>query len=540
MIYHTYFKLTVFLVLLLISAGLLQTLFRKTSPVSRLKASALLIVLLTASILCRALYIQTSEVDVDTSTWLSAAISFHHYPSKLWVLLNYSDSRPLTVLPLVIATSLGFPATYLMSEIVGILLWIGTIYILYRLIAVLGSRSNALILTWGLCLFFSTISYGYSAYNSEHVSILMLTLAFAGYVAYLYEKWDKPVIALLLGILLGSLVFAKFQNVPMGMLTALFLVIEMTQRRSWKNMMYLVGGAIFPTLLVNLYFASISRIDVFWNNYFWNNFYYSYTTQFSPMPVWERFGPLRIYRFLIVSTNASYFFVTLAIVTLVGIAVNRADYFRKSKKKQKLLLIGLLLVLASIYSVLQAGNNFDHYKLYLVIPGVFFTALMVSSGEQKTQKYLLTLLILGCLVQTAVNLNRFAPIDLPKHVSALDRKVVSSVKAHSNANDGIVVWGWRDELYVKTGRPMGYRDTHTVHFAMASPLVPSWTRDFLEDLESNTPKLFIDAAIPGYSNGGEDLLSPHEKTPGVNAYIKQKYQLIEVHDGVRIFKRIEK
>jgi hypothetical protein len=75
---------------------------------------------------------------------------------------------------------------------------------------------------------------------------------------------------------------------------------------------------------------------------------------------------------------------------------------------------------------------------------------------------------------------------------------------------------------------------------MASPLVPSWTRDFLEDLESNTPKLFIDAAIPGYSNGGEDLLSRHEKTPGVNAYIKQKYQLIEVHDGVRIFKRIEK
>jgi hypothetical protein len=142
------------------------------------------------------------------------------------------------------------------------------------------------------------------------------------------------------------------------------------------------------------------------------------------------------------------------------------------------------------------------------------------------------------MAQTAVSL-KYLDRDLAydKRIET-DRKVVGHILKNTLSTDPVVVWGWRDGLLVSSQRPMGYRDVHTFHFSMKSPLVPNWTRDFLEDMEENKPKIFVEAMIRDYSERGH-LFLPHDKVPVIREYVQKHYRLVTELDGVRIFHRKE-
>ncbi|WP_229213691.1 hypothetical protein [Dyadobacter psychrotolerans] len=393
-----------------------------------------------------------------------------------------------------------------------------------------------LLITWSMCMFLATIWSGFAAYNSEHVSVFILTAALAGYVAFVYEKWDRTLISLLIGILLGSLVYAKFQNVPMGIIVGLFLLIEMARRSNWRHAIFLLTGTILPTVLINIYYISLGKLSVFWNNYFWNNFYYSYTNQFSNTAITDRFSLSRVSSFIMHHGNSGYYILTLSFLIFIGLVFNYKSLLNKSTKEPRLILFAVLFLLSSVYAVLQSGNNFEHYKLYLFVPLVFLAALAIAISPVSVQKYMAVLLVIGSLSQTARNIKELRDMSDYSANSRLDYKVSRSIKSHSTPSDRIVVWGWCDRLFVKSKRAMGFRDAHVFHFSLKSPLIPSWTKDFLFDMESNKPKLFIEAMIPVYSEKG-DVFLPHDRVPVIREYVAQHYTLIDQVDGIRIFQR---
>jgi hypothetical protein len=536
MIYSLYFKIFIFFIFLLVSLGLFKLYgLKAVNQIDKKKGAFIFFALLAVTMAVRLLYLHEIG-DVDTSTWLSSVVAFNHYPSKLWVLLNYTDSRPLTVLPLIVGHWFGIPVSDKGSEIVGMLLWAGTIALLYITCNLFTSRRASLIIVWSLCLFVGSAWYGYAVYNSEHVSILMITASMTAYITYVYHKWNSNWISLLVGILLGSLIYAKFQNVPMGLLTGAFLLFEMIQRKKWNASVALLSGSILPTLLINVYYGLNDKLETFWNNYFWNNFYYSYTVQFSNVPIAARFSIHRMYHFILYAGNTGYYLITLSVLFVAALLVVGKNLFNTSVRERKVLIFMTLFVIASVYAVLQSGNDFQHYKLYVIVPYLVLVALLIFISPSPAQKYLIGILIIGSLLQAARSLKDLKYMAAEEVYRELDSRVIASINKNSGPSQPIVIWGWRDLLYVEANRPMGYRDAHVFHFSLKSPLIPYWTRDFMDDMEENKPELFIDAMIPVYSERGHLLLS-HDQVRKVNEYIQKKYQLIEQFDGVRIFKR---
>jgi hypothetical protein len=538
MIYALYFKVLLFALLFVISLLLFKA-FRdqKFDKASFVQRSFLLTLLLIFIFFLRLMYMQENEKDMDSSTWLSSLLAFNHYPDKIWTLLNYTDSRPLTVLPLIMGHWLALPVSYLSGEVIGLAFWLGTIACLGYICTFFTSKSVSMMMVWSLSLFVGTIWHGFAAYNSEHVSIFMLAVSISGYFAYLYRKWDHGLISLLMGMLLGSLVYAKFQNVPMGMLTGIFLFWEMMHRKEWKNGAMLLAGSVLPTLAIHLYYMSHGSTDVFWNNYFWNNFYYSYTQQFSAMAVSERFSIFRAVHFIMYSGNAGYYFLTLGLLIPAAFMLTYKKLRTKDLRKRKTLAFGFMLLLVSFYAVLQSGNNFQHYKLYLIVPLLLVTAMLMARATRNTQTWLAGLLLVGSMAQTARNIKDTVALKFSETHAAMDRKVIETINKNSRPNDPIVIWGWRDGLYVQAKRPMGYRDAHMFHFSLKSPLIGSWTQDFIADMETNQPKIFIEAMIPEYSERGHLCLQHHE-VPVIREYIQRHHTQINELNGVKIFKRI--
>jgi hypothetical protein len=539
MFYNFYFKSFLFVIFFLSSLWVFKGYIK--SPIRELRAkdaAVIVAIMLLLVWIVRIPFLRIREYDIDTSTWLSAVIAINHYPDKFWTLLNYTDARPLTVFPLLAGSWAGMPVDYTSAEIIGLFLWTGTLLLLYQICKLFAGRNVALVVTWSLALFLATICHIFAAYNSEHSSIFMVTAGVALFFLYVYRRWTSPAVAAVTGVLLGSLIYAKFQNAPMGLLTGAFLLISMANRKDWRNMIALVSGCLLPTVVVNVFYGFHGKMDVFWNNYFWNYFYYSFTTQFSSMPIAERFSPGRIARFIFYATSSGIYVSTL-VAMAVALSVLAFKRLRQEIKSNWLpFAFSFLLLLLSIYAVLQSGNNFEHYKLFLFTPLLIFNALILSVSRPRVRRYAIGLLLMGGMAQTAVSL-KYLDRDLAydKRIET-DRKVVGHILKNTLSTDPVVVWGWRDGLLVSSQRPMGYRDVHTFHFSMKSPLVPNWTRDFLEDMEENKPKIFVEAMIRDYSERGH-LFLPHDKVPVIREYVQKHYRLVTELDGVRIFHRKE-
>jgi len=539
MVYSLYFKLFLFVVFFLSTLWIYKVYIHDPQrKVSGKGAAAIIATILVLIWAVRVPFLRDKEYDIDTSTWLSAVIAINHYPDKLWTLLNYTDARPLTVFPLLAGSWAGMPVNYTSAEIIGLLLWTGTVLLLYQVCKLFAGKSLSLVMTWSLALFLGTICHIFAAYNSEHSSIFMVTAGVALFFLYFYRRWTSPAVATFTGVLLGSLVYAKFQNAPMGLLTGAFLLLAMAQRKDWPNIAALLVGCLLPTVLINVFYGSRGKLDVFWNNYFWNYFYYSFTTQFSSMPIAERFSPGRVVRFIFYATSSGIYVLTLATLAIALPVLSFKKWSSEFKTNWIPFVFTFLLLLLSIYAVLQSGNNFEHYKLFLFVPLLIFNALFLSVTPPEVRKYAVGLLLLGGIVQTAVSLKYLDKDIAYDKRDDIDKKVVGHIVQNSRSSDPVVVWGWRDGLLVDAQRPMGYRDVHTFHFSMKSPLVPNWTRDFVEDMEENKPKIFIEAMIRDYSERG-DLFLPHDKVPVVREYVQRHYRLVRELNGIRIFHRKE-
>ena len=497
----------------------------------------LLGLLLIVTLLLRLLILSNEEGNEDTSTWLTCLISIEHYPDTLWTFLNYTDSRPLTVLPLVVASKLGLEMNYAGTQVVSILLWLATIFLFYRTLRLFASSGYALLYTWALCLFMGTTgAYDYVSYNSEHVGVLMITLGAYWYLKNEKEGMMSPPRVLALGVLLGSFLFAKFQNIPMGLIIGSFCLVSFLARKAWGHAALLVVGSLLPTLLVNGYYAWRGELPTFWNNYFWNYFYYSYTNEFSSTSMLDRFQPVRLGFFIFRSRlHGLYFIPLLGVLVVALILVFRSRPVLTIFQRINGAFAGLLL-LASVYAVAQSGNRFDHYLLYLLVPFTYLVAWLVSVVRVSARASLLGLLLVGAMVQAGNNMLTRRPVTEPA-THSLDRYLVAGIEQYSTPTDRLVVWGWADRLYVKAHRAMGYRMPHSHHLLMKSKLYEFRERVFLRDMKKNQPALFVDAALPGISIM-ENLLKSHDSFPQIAAYIRKNYRLIKTIRGVRFYRRL--
>lgn len=536
MIYNFYFKVILFSVFIFITFWLARSYLKLNKNPIR-NPVIYLIGFLVLTFVIRFFYMEEVESNIDTSTWLSGMHTVNHYSTWLWTLLNYTDSRPLTVLPLILVSKLGIQVGYIVSECIGLLFWLTTTFFLYKIFDLFLSKETNLILIWGFCLLIGTTFVSdYTAYNSEQLSVLMLTATTYAYLSYCYGKWNNHIGILTFGIVMGSLVYVKFQNVPMGIFITSALLIELLLQKCWKNVVFLILGGFLPTILINLYYFSQGSLMMFWNNYFWNYFYYAYTTQFSDVPISGRFNLVRIFRFIYFYDDSKWYFIVMTVIVAVGIIANVIKRLPTSSWQKKFFFFSFLYLVICLYAILQSGNSFGHYKLYLWVPVTLFTGIIISISPVIVQKYCLLFFLVTSTIIAGKNLLLKEKNLVATH-SILDQKIIASIRRNSRSDESVVVWGWRDQLYVRAQRPMGYRDAHSFHFALKSRLIPYWTTDFLNDIQQNKPSVFVDVTkSEGYSTFAK-ILSPHNNIPQIKNYITKYYALIETIEGVRVYKR---
>lgn len=491
------------------------------------------------------------EPNIDTSTWLAGVISVDKSSDPMWTWLNYTDGRPLTVAPLLIARVLGFEASYPVAEGVGIICWLLTLVVIYKTLRWLSlSAIHSFILLMPIIGWLGTTGYhDHIAYNSEAISVLMLAVAVSAYVFAFHRRDTSVVFAplpfffwLCLGIWLGLLVYAKFQNVPMGLVISAFFAYELFVRYQWKEVLWLVLGGVLPTLLINLYFAWYGELATFWNNYFWYYFYYGYSDEFSKLPIFKRFSLWRAASLMWQSNAIRFTFSGLCLAIVVAfwgvvrkISLNRSDRF--------LLFAGCYL-LVTFYAVLQSGNPYTHYTLFLPVPLTFLIGAVLSrpsAGHREPFKnWVYAIVLVSGIGQGVFNSIEREPL-LPLWHDDYDRQVVKIIKENTQPNDRLVIWGYADRFYIYTGLPMGFRWPYTIGIYWPSALHDIRVDYFLKDMAQNKPAIFVDLNGSLLNTEG-NAEHQHEYFPPIANFVRQQYQLIaQVKDGspkgVRIYKR---
>ncbi|WP_420154010.1 hypothetical protein [Siphonobacter sp.] len=487
-------------------------------------------VLIGLVLLSRSSNIVQYEPNVDTSTWLTSTLTIRRASDPVWTWLNYTDGRPFTVAPLWLASLLGLPLTYGGAEWLSVILWCITLVALAGILKALGWKSGrAFIFVAALAAFVGTTGYiDHVAYNSEVASMWLLALALWGFFYWA----ERPVTwgALVVGVLLGLLPYAKFQNAPMGLVVAAFAGFTWLRSRQWMAVVLLGLGGLLPTLGFVAYYAGLGQLETFWNHYFLYYFYYSYTDEFSKLTTWERFTPVRFLYLTLASPDMRWYAAGLLLAT-AGLFVH---FLRKTKTTYDWL--ALVLLLTTYYAMLQSGNNFHHYALY--VPFLVPVALGIWARDLpiRTQKTVLSIVLLAAGFQAGYNLNQRGPVQ-PTANEPLTQRVASVIRANSKPEERMVLWGWFDRLYVYAQRPMGYRYPYTIGIFWPSPLHDVRVKDFIHDLEENQPAIFVDVcgtALTFYGTTAER----HEATPEVARYIASHYRLIQDIEGVRVYKRL--
>ncbi|AEI49262.1 hypothetical protein [Runella slithyformis] len=517
----------------------------KTKTVNRLLAGCLVVIFLL-----RWSHMADREPNIDTSTWLAGVISVDKSSDPIWTWLNYTDGRPLTVAPLLIARALGFEASYPVAEGVGIICWLITLLILYKTLRWLSlSALHALILLAPILCWLGTTGYhDHIAYNSEAISVLMLTAGVSAYVFAFYRRGLSDVARqlpfsfwLCLGIWFGLLAYAKFQNVPMGLVMAAFFAYELLARLQWKNVFWLVLGGVLPTILINLYFAWYGELTTFWNNYFWYYFYYGYSDEFSKLPIFKRFSPWRAGSLMWQSNAIRFAFSGLCLAVFV--AFWGGGRKRSLNRWDRLLLFAGCYLIVTFYAVLQSGNPYTHYTLFLPVPLTFLIGVVVSrpsTGHRETFKnWVYGIVLISGIGQGVFNSIEREPL-LPLWHDNYDQQLVKIIKANTQPNDRLVIWGYADRLYIYTGLPMGFRWPYTIGIYWPSALHDIRVDYFLKDMLQNKPVIFVDLN-GSFINTEGNAKHRHENFPPIANFVRQHYQMIaQVKDGspegVRIYK----
>ncbi|MGA0555898.1 hypothetical protein ACO2Q8_04540 [Larkinella sp. VNQ87] len=508
-----------------------RAVFRETHP--RFSGQTAVGISLGLFVLIRLLYLPDREQNVDTGTWIATAITVGKASDPLYTLLTSSDGRPLGVLPLALLEMAGIPLEYASIDLLGVLIWCLTLWLFRRLIIRFLPEETATCLIWLPILLLSTIWYhDFASFNTEITGNLWLMLGIFG-LERLSSKSGK--MALFLGFWLGCLPFVKFQTVPMGLVFGLFAVWKLYRIGRIGALAGLLGGAVVPVLLLTVYFASRNDLESFWGDYFSNYFVYSYTTEYSSLSGWERFSPVRIGRYLFHSYKVAGFWLALFLAMLFG----SGRLFRLPLKtgQRERFWLAVSWWTASLYAVLQAGNNYPHYQLFLFFPSLFLLAVLLEINVLSTTRRMLFLSLGLALAQAAVNTVYRAP--LPVHPGEpVFRQLTSEIQNRTQPNESVVVWGYLDRLHVYARRPMGYRSSNTFWVYSPTSTQPYRIRQFLGDLQQNRPRLFVDALSHRLAPFSDQAYR-FERIPAINAYIREHYRLIKTVEDVRIFERRE-
>ncbi len=336
--------------------------------------------------------------------------------------VDCGTSGPLNSFPLMLPALVGISPDYATGRLIAILLIFASLYILYRAVAQVGADHVArMAILPGLGFFALVTKTDFRSYSSEHVSLLLVSLAMYACMRIVRDPRRNTWPLAWLGALAALAYFAKQQSVPIvaaAAAVALACVYVNRQAGRWWRPIALAAAGFAPLPLLNAWIcAATGTWHDFLTCYVLGNIRYAQTSlKLSDelrllaafLPDTPEFKHLFL-AFLVLCAISVYSSLTpppkrayllFAGIGTVGTAVIGAFVWfvssgglsgrwlcavpycaaavslvflsvRAFRGDRKLLWLGLLstaVVAASAYSVYRAHHMFPHYILLVVIP----------------------------------------------------------------------------------------------------------------------------------------------------------------------------
>ncbi|MBY0435252.1 MAG: hypothetical protein K2U26_14180 [Cyclobacteriaceae bacterium] len=388
------------------------------------------------------------------------------------------------------------------------------------------------------------------AYNSEHIAVLLLSVALYFVVRVENLGAGKYYLNIIVSsLILGSVPFAKLQAVPIAILIGLFACILVYQKLNLTSLAVLIGSALVPLFFTIAIVWSYSGLTDFWSSYVINNFLYTTQTDVEGFSK----SMVLLTDLLYVPVELNFFLNCTFTITFFGVLIILPRLSDLPRKEILLFLFSILLLLVSAYCIVAPGRSFPHYVLLFFIPLSFFLGviihcfnLIVSKHIRGVQERVIKLLIIAPIVAVAFyhfqSQFSFRPPLVEKAKLAYDGympqfDVVTILNRYHSSDERMAIWGWAPELWAGTDFLMGTRDGATNFLIEPGELQDFYIDRYLRDLEKNKPKLFVEAITPDFFGYTDRAKSGFENFPRIKEYIDQNYVLDSEIVGVRIFVR---
>jgi hypothetical protein len=499
------------------------------------------------------------ELNPDESFLIAGAMKLLKDP-VVWRSIETGTTGPLNLYSLLISSLLGLRLEYASARMVGLfLIVVSSICLFYSLRYIYGNLTARLsvmpVVTTIACMTFPD----YVHYTSEHVSIAILSIALL-ILCKLYSNnliFNKRLI-FIFGFILGLVPFAKLQAVPIALSISLItLHILWIRRNSITQFLrnfyaFLLGSVLFP-LLTMLYIFVFSLQDVFWRSYIQHNLYYANSYKASV-------GFLSRLYFVFGPADTRVLFALAVIFFLLGLSF-LIYWFISQPQRDRLsdtsifFLYSLIILAASIYSVMKPGNFFTHYLLFLIFPCGFLIGVLVGEFF-KVYKYsginlpklklspvmaiIIVIMIIGSTLQLFSHVRRESSyIDMRYHFLLNYTSPVSqTILKYASQNGSMAIWGWDSKIYVETGIIPATRYVDSVGQMFSNPRQQYYVRQFADDLLKSKAALFIESTA-GFAKIWEKYVgipqqSP-EDFPDVAIILKKYYKLVDDVQGFKIY-----
>jgi hypothetical protein len=228
-------------------------------------------------------------------------------------------------------------------------------------------------------------------------------------------------------------------------------------------------------------------------------------------------------------------------------------------------LVAFLPLAVSLFAAYLPRRAFPHYLMFLFFPLALVgvrtfarllrtadpsaesdkdgrvTAAVPSSNPAATRSaivFVLFTLVVPCFIRTKKLRAVFeSESGMMAYQPNLECAACQLVNHFARAGDPVTVWGWAPELHVLTGTIPATRESQ-----MSWLLIPSPARDyhrsrFLEDLQRDPPKVFVDAVAPGFFHYQNRVTDGYESFPELRQYVTSNFYLAGEVGGVRVFAR---
>lgn len=489
------------------------------------------------------------ELNMDESLWIAGAKTLAEDP-RPWIAVDGTTSGPLIYAPLVLMKIISGDIGYTSSKLMAIVLWFVIILLSFNIFSCMTSKSISRLLVMPLVMVVSLMStvtksrvapnFGY--YQSEILPVLLITLA----VYLLVKNEQKHTLnkAFWAGFTLGVLPFSKIQAVPIGAVIACFVLFAWWMDNRHHSLVGFVIGGLLPAVLVALYLLFSSSGYDFWQSYIVNNF--AYTTKDMRGVSQSSFMSqiLHFPYFISEQKVPSSFFYSQGVMlfaSLMVLAFKGQGFLWKHK--QKILFFSLIL-LASIFSVVKPGKEFEHYLMLLFVPLTLLTGylaglILKATSNKKNPIYAILFLFISTVsIFVARGHNAYAHYGKINYNAELSHvaKIINQAKSDT---DRMAVWGMSPRYYVETSLLQSTREAISYHQLLESPQQRYYLQRYVADLKISEPKFFLDTVSPAHWFFKDRNIYGYENYPEVKKIIDDNYRLIDDVDGVRIFIRRE-